>query len=454
MLFNSLSFALLLGLTILLHRFSTYPGWVLLGASAVFYCFAGIFDSTLFVLVITANWLLTLWDSQYRLHVAVAFNIGLLAGIKYWDFLFGGAGLSGSYVDVTLPLGISFYTFQILAYQIDLARGDTKPASSLPQFATFVAFFPQLIAGPIVRAKQLLPQIERIFTGRRRRLRLLSLALGLILLGLTKKVVFADSLAPIVDELFVAPLESVFDAWLAAYLFAFQIYFDFSGYSDIAVGAAYLVGIRLPFNFATPYISTGPREFWQRWHITLSQWIRDYLYVPLGGSRGHPAWNFVVLLLVMSLAGLWHGASLTFALWGTGWGLYIAFARLASRAGISLHPLVRWLPHMAAVTVLWVLFRTPGFDAALSHIAAMFGCAELPFIIPPGPGEASLWMVVVGSIALMGLHAGEWQLRMPATILVLRRLNSPLVWGLFTGIALLIVMLPSEVTNPFIYFRF
>ncbi|MGE0611942.1 MAG: MBOAT family protein [Hyphomicrobiales bacterium] len=453
MLFNSVPFLALVTATFGAVRLMPGIGWLVLLASAIFYGFAGPRDSLLFLAMIAANWAVSFAPPRARLWLAALVNIGVLAFLKYRDFLTGGEATAGSFVDVALPLGISFYTFQMMAYHVDLARGVTRRASGLPQFATFVAFFPQLIAGPIVRAHQLLPQVERLFAGYRRRLRLLTFGLGLICLGLIKKIVFADSLAPIVDDLFAMPPDSVFDAWLAAWLFGFQIYFDFSGYSDIGVGAAYLLGIRLPFNFATPYLSAGPREFWQRWHITLSEWIRDYLYIPLGGSRGGALRSTAVLLAVMALAGLWHGANLTFLVWGAAWGAYIAMTRLVPDR-MRLPGWISWFPHMLVVMALWVFFRAPGIEAALNHLGAMSGLSGLPLFQTVEVGSAGLGLAASGCAALMLLHAGEYFLRRTEMIAVLRRVNGPVAWSFLATVSVLLVLLPHGESNPFIYFRF
>jgi D-alanyl-lipoteichoic acid acyltransferase DltB (MBOAT superfamily) len=294
-----------------------------------------------------------------RIAAAVILNIGLIGYFKYRNLLLGDAGQSGSYIDTALPLGISFYSLQALAYHVDVVRKISGPARSFSRVLPVQAFFPQLIAGPIVRAPQVLPQIQRLFDGRPRRHRLLAFGFGLIVLGLAKKVLLADSLAPTVDEIFTARPETAYRAWLGAVLFTFQIYFDFSGYSDIAIGSAYLLGIRLPWNFRTPYMSTSPRAFWQRWHISLSTWIRDYLYIPLGGGRGNPLRAAAVLIGTMALAGLWHGAKLH--LHRLGGRVGPVHSRRAGPAPVNVPAQLTWLVHMLVVILLWVIFRSPNW---------------------------------------------------------------------------------------------
>jgi len=341
MYFNTLEYYGFFLVTWLLARHAPKPALVLLFASVAFYVVAGWFDTALIAGLIGVNWLLIRFvaDGRTRVTLAVAVNIGVLVAVKYRVFLAGDPGADQmTYIAAVLPLGVSFYTFQLLAYQVDAVRDPALRERGVGPFALFVIFFPQLIAGPIVRAQQLLPQIRRLFAGNRRRLRLYSYGLGLCALGLGKKIILADSLGPIVDDIFVLGPATMAEAWTGAWLFTFQIYFDFSGYSDIAIGCAYLLGIRLPLNFRTPYLSTSPREFWQRWHITLSTWIRDYLYIPLGGGKGSMARQLSILLLVMGAAGLWHGASWASQNSVQGFTLQATEVRLA----VEFEDLIEW----------------------------------------------------------------------------------------------------------------
>lgn len=460
MYFNTLSYLAFFLTTWLVVRYTRRPAAVLLVASALFYVAAGWFDTALIATLVTCNWLLIrlIANPKRRIIAAVIVNIGVLAAVKYRVFLLGDFGADQmSYIDTMLPLGISFYTFQLLAYQVDAARDPSLREERFAPFTLFVVFFPQLIAGPIVRARELLPQLQRLFRGERRRLRLHSYALGLCALGLTKKIVFADSLAPIVDDIFFLGPQTTAEAWTGAWLFTFQIYFDFSGYSDIALGCAYLLGIRLPRNFQTPYLSTSPREFWQRWHITLSRWIRDYLYIPLGGGRGSRGRQFIILLCVMGLAGLWHGANATFVAWGLLWGVYIALHRLAltliDRHACPATLLTRWpvrvaayVGHLFIVVCLWVFFRAENFAVAKAYFAVMFSA-------PHAPGTGS-GLVFAGAVALLLLHRLEAWRPSAATGIRARRWNNPLTWGFLAGVCLWLVLLPSYTQNPFIYFRF
>jgi alginate O-acetyltransferase complex protein AlgI len=450
--FNSLAYVLLLTVSGAWMAFLPWPALALIVASLVFYAVAGLFDTAVFLGAVTLNWLIQarLSANRWRIAAAVILNIGLIGYFKYRNLLLGDAGQSGSYIDTALPLGISFYSLQALAYHVDVVRKISGPARSFREFFLFKAFFPQLIAGPIVRAPQVLPQIQRLFDGRPRRHRLLAFGFGLIVLGLAKKVLLADSLAPTVDEIFTARPETAYRAWLGAVLFTFQIYFDFSGYSDIAIGSAYLLGIRLPWNFRTPYMSTSPRAFWQRWHISLSTWIRDYLYIPLGGGRGNPLRAAAVLIGTMALAGLWHGANYTFIVWGAGWGLYILVVRALPPVNVPAQ--LTWLVHMLVVILLWVIFRSPNLGYALGYLETMFSFrGGLPAAVDDA---APVVQVAAGVAALFALHWAEWRLQHRGVLFALRRIDGPLLRGLFAGLAVLLVLLPTYNVNPFIYFRF
>lgn len=458
MLFNSLAYFLLVGFTRIGQIINVWPAWFMILGSIIFYAFAGPLDMGVFVASVILNWLITIGikKDHLRIIVAVIFNIGLLFFFKYQGFFLSILGPSTienrSYIDLSLPLGISFYTFQILAYHIDVVKNETKKASSFSRFFLFISFFPQLVAGPIVRAKELLPQIERLFEGKRRKVYLYSFGISLFTFGLFKKVFLADSIAPHVDEIFLFGPQDAYWAWLGAFLFSFQIYCDFSGYSDMAIGSAFLLGIKLPLNFKTPYLSAGPRDFWQRWHITLSTWIRDYLYIPLGGSRGGAIKAAFVLILTMSLAGLWHGADFTFVLWGFCWGIYIYMARFAPK----LPSIVTIIPHFILITLLWVLFRSPDMSVALDYYSIMFGLNEGKVIDGAFFNERALFLpLLLFTGVLYGFHILENKMYSSATLYRLKKIQGPYFAGFIFALALGILLLQMQTNaNPFIYFRF
>jgi D-alanyl-lipoteichoic acid acyltransferase DltB (MBOAT superfamily) len=317
------------------------------------------------------------------LAASVIVNLGVLCTFKYFNFfvdsfvdLLAAMGIEsdGTHLEVLLPVGISFYTFQTLSYTIDVYRRKMAPTNRYFEYLLFVSFFPQLVAGPIVRASHLLPQIGRIpkLTAEAG-----SRALFLIGIGLIKKIAIADFLGShMVDRVFSNPeMYSSIETLLGVYAYAFQIYADFSAYSDIAIGSAALLGFQIPLNFNAPYRAADLREFWQRWHISLSTWLRDYLYIPLGGSRRGGARTYLNLMTTMLLGGLWHGAALTFIAWGAMHGLALVVTRLLQRfrgrkrVWGSARRAVGVLVTFHLVCAAWVFFRAPDFSRA----AAVFG---------------------------------------------------------------------------------
>jgi len=451
--YDTLYFALFLAVTWAAFAVLPWHGPVLLAASIAFYAVAGIRDSALAATVILVNYgfqFLILRNRRW-LYPALVFNIGVLAYFKYRVFLETAAGLD-VFQHLVIPLGISFYIFQLSAFLIDLSRGRAQPFYSLPRFALFKLFFGQLVAGPIMRWRQFGPQIHRLFDGTLPPRRLIGIALGLCLVGLVKKVVFADSLAPIVETIFHNGPRDAAAAWLGIFLFSSQVYFDFSGYSDIALGLGYLFGLRLAVNFRQPFAALTPQDFWRRWHITLSFWIRDYLFTPLARLKRSRAWQEIALVIALALAGLWHGANWTFIVWGVGWGLAIL---LWHAVGHHLSPLgkAQWPLTFGIWLVLLVFFRSSDVAAALRYIATMFdgrsaGTAPLP---DDGAGGA---LIALGCGGLMALHWTEGYLHTQRTVLLMRRLEGPLLRALLAGLAFWLLLLPKVQENPFIYFRF
>ncbi len=320
-----------------------------------------------------------------RQKAALAFsiitNLALLGFFKYFNFFAGnfiaaaaalGLPVPASLFRVILPFGISFYTFQSMSYTIDVYRGKTSATRSFVDFACFVTMFPQLIAGPIVRYKEIAAQlVERYISFE-------DFAYGVrrFVTGLAKKVIIANNIAAVADKIFAIPSGGLTPgvAWLGAVSFTLQIYFDFSGYSDMAIGLGRMLGFRLPENFNYPYISKSFREYWTRWHITLATWFRDYLYFPLGGSRVSLPRTYINLFIVFFLCGLWHGASWTFVIWGLGHGVLMFFERLGF--GKILERIWAPLSHayfLLFTLVLKVLFRSESFGQAASFISAMAG---------------------------------------------------------------------------------
>jgi alginate O-acetyltransferase complex protein AlgI len=302
------------------------------------------------------------------LTVALTFNLGLLAFFKYAGLLAGVAG-------IILPLGISFFTFQQIMFQVDTFRGEA-PAAGFLDYACFVAFFPHLIAGPIVRPTEIIPQFSKLQPGLGWRQNLAG-GLEIFLLGLAKKLVLADGLARFADPGFAAagrgaPL-SLVEAWTALLAYALQIYFDFSGYSDMAIGLAQMFGIKFPLNFNSPYQARDISDFWRRWNMTLSGFLRVYLYIPLGGNRHGEARRIINLMVTMLLGGLWHGAALRFVLWGGLHGMFLVLHGWWRRLGLKMPALVSWMLTLFAVNLAWVPFRATSFAAAMEMYRGLFG---------------------------------------------------------------------------------
>lgn len=456
--FDSPVFFVLFVMTFVVSRqFPRFNGGILLAASLLFYSVAGIFDVAIAALVVLGNYALSFAVARNRrrwLWPTILTNLAVLAFFKYRGFFFPGLATEVRDFfqgEILIPLGISFYVFQAIAYQVDLARGHAALIRSPANFALFKLFFSQMIAGPIVRANKLAPQVARSFAGGMRGRKLWVLGLSLCVLGLIKKVVLADSLSPHVDNLFLLGPADVYSAWVGAAAFAFQIYFDFSGYSDIAVGTAYLLGFRLPINFRQPYLASDPSDFWQRWHITLSTWIRDYLYIPLGGNKGNVLRQFIVLFATMGLAGLWHGANWTFVCWGLLWGAYVGLWRLGKPLLDRLGPF-RWFLHIVAVLVLWVFFRARSLSEAITFIGGMFGNPVGTFAAAASASQAVL--ITCGLLLLLLSQRGEAWLFRRDTIRHMRRIDHPVIWGVLIAIAFWLVAFPKSLINPFIYFRF
>ncbi len=387
-------------------------------------------------------------------------NLGILFTFKYLDFFAAsaaallealGATASWTTLHLALPVGISFFTFQSMSYTIDVYRRELAPHRSPLDFALFVAFFPQLVAGPIVRARDFLPQLRE-----RPRLSAVPVraCLTLFWIGFFKKACVADNLALWIDPVYAEPAAHTAGALVgAAWLYAVQIYCDFSGYSDMAIATAGLLGYRLPRNFAAPAFSVSVTEFWRRWHISLSSWLRDYLYIPLGGNRRGAGRTRLNLMATMLLGGLWHGAAWTFLLWGALHGLALILHRVwrelvgTRRAPGRLRPLAR-LAAMA-LTAWWVVFAFVFFRAESLPDAAVAARAFVTFASPGSAGlPASPWPVLA---LLIAVHALCWRLRPEERVEALPPAAFAPAYGLAWSLALLWIPLEAR---PFIYFQF
>jgi alginate O-acetyltransferase complex protein AlgI len=392
MIFNSLQFALFLPVFLLLFyaicRYQRPRDLLLLIGSYFFYMswywqYAGLIALSTLVDYFIGRKMAVEENAAKRkglLIVSLVVNLGILATFKYYNFFyessqitlaFFGVDIPPSYLNVLLPVGISFYTFQTLSYTIDVYRGKLKPEPSFVKFAVFVSFFPQLVAGPIVRAKDFIPQINlpTKITAQD-----WELGLKMIFLGLFKKIIIADSLAYLaVDAIFDNPAAySSFDLLIGLYAYTFQIYCDFSGYSDIAIGVALLLGFRLPINFNRPYLAQSPSDFWKRWHISLSSWLRDYLYISLGGNRFGAFFTYRNLIITMVLGGLWHGAALNFVLWGAFHGVILILTRnVMIETEFNMKMVTKIFINFHLIVFSWLLFRMTSMDNFIGFISGM-----------------------------------------------------------------------------------
>jgi alginate O-acetyltransferase complex protein AlgI len=445
--------------------------WLLLAASVFFYTSWSRWLALLVVGSATLDYALALaldassGPRRRRLLLAVSLtvNLAVLALFKYLNFFLqslhdalAAAGVSGPFplLDLLAPIGISFYTFEAVSYTVDVYRRRVRAERNLGHFLLFILFFPHLVAGPIVRARDFLPQVRR-----RKRWDWLRMQVGVqyLLVGLFKKMVVADRLALYADPVFRSPeAYGSVAVWLATLAYALQIYCDFSGYSDMAVGSAHLLGYRLARNFDLPYLAANVTEFWRRWHISLSSWLRDYLFIPLGGSRGTTWRTCRNLLLTMALGGLWHGASWHFVLWGLVHGTLLVIHR-GLRALLQTRPrldsLLRSGPGTVfrvgltflTVALCWVLFRAPTASAAL----AVYARLAAPHVGLPSAGALRplLGLLALGALAHLVAQAGRkraWAQRLPA----------PAVGLAYAALLVLAEVLAPGANNAFIYFQF
>ena len=462
MLFNSTEFALFLVVALFVYHgllarasWRVRTSWLVV-ASYNFYMSWNPFFGLLLLASTTIDFFVGLGLERTRapvarrvlLTVSLGFNLGMLGWFKYGEFaaqnlvwLLGRPAPTP--LDVLLPVGISFYTFESLSYTIDVWRGEPACRRFL-DFALFLSFFPHLVAGPIVRPRAFLPQLDRVpaVTGPR-----VEAALARIAQGLVKKVLLADILGVYVDRVWRDPGALLGgNILLAFYAYPFQIYFDFSGYTDIALGLAELFGFSLPENFARPYLATNPREFWQRWHISLSTWLRDYLYVPLGGNRGQSWRTYLNLFLTMLLGGLWHGAAWNFVCWGGYHGVLLAGHRLfrdrrpAAPGGVRTWGARLLTFHL--VTFGWVLFRAPSLVDARVAVA---GLGRPGMLLIRDATEAAI-LVGVGVIMHLLPPAGrlrEHFVRLPA-----------LAQGAAYALVAIAFFCLAPASERFIYFQF
>lgn len=471
MVFNSLTFVVFFAIVLLVHNLPL--AWTtrkvnLLIASYLFYAAW----NPPFVILLWVSTVVDWYAAQKLVHaerpaarrawmlLSVVVNLGMLFYFKYGTFLMenfiAAMGMIGIVYqapafDIVLPVGISFYTFATLSYTLDVYLRRAAPAKNFLDYALFVTFFPHLVAGPIMRPTELVPQFAE---PRRATANMLFFGLALMTLGMFQKVVLADSfLGPAAERIFDRPgAPGMLDAWMGTLAFSGQIFCDFAGYSTTAIGAALCLGFAMPDNFRFPYAAVGFSDFWKRWHITLSSWLRDYLYIPLGGNRHGEARTYLALMVTMLLGGLWHGASWTFVVWGGLHGLYLGVERaLRGRfAGYRPGPLAMFglaLLTYTLVNVTWVFFRAQSFGSAWSILGGMAGMnAGAKPILHTG-------QLVMTGVIISSIFAVHWSMRSTTLENVLARVP-PILIALTWGLMAFAIIIAQGAGDAFIYFQF
>ena len=393
--------------------------------------------------------------SKLFLTASVALSLALLAYCKYADFFLSSVnavtGLSFKLLHVTLPIGISFYTFQILSYVVDVYRGEVPAQKSFLKLGTYIAMFPQLIAGPIVRYADIAPQLD----SRQTTLEDVSSGACRFVIGLSKKVLLANVLYGLVTAFQQSQDLSVLYFWLYAVSFALQLYFDFSGYSDMAIGLGRIFGFRFQENFNYPYISGSITEFWRRWHISLGSWFRDYVYIPLGGNRVSKSKWLRIILVVWMLTGLWHGASWNFVLWGLGFAVLLVAEKLVYGRLLQRTHVLKHVYTLLLVTLSFVLFNADSVSEAVSQLGAMFGAGGLPLVSTEGvyylkSYAGTFLFAAIGATPLVSNAISRFgKTRFGAQALTVLQ---PLV--MLALLAACTAFLVDGSFNPFLYFRF
>jgi D-alanyl-lipoteichoic acid acyltransferase DltB (MBOAT superfamily) len=469
--FDSFTFIVFFGVALIVYNALAdwrVRKWFLLAASYVFYAAWNPYFLFLLIGSTTLDW----WIAQridaaepprnrkVWISITLIVNLGVLALFKYNGFMLDNLAAALALVgvhyvparfNIVLPIGISFYTFHSLSYCIDIYRRRFAPTRNWRDYALYVAFFPQLVAGPITRFPQMRPQIE---SPRKTSSNELGLGCSLLILGLFEKNVLADSIfAPVADSFFNAVATSgSATAWSGVLAFAGQIFCDFAGYSTCAIGTALAFGFQLPINFRFPYAAVGFSDFWRRWHISLSTWLRDYLYISLGGNRRGEFRTYINLMLTMLIGGLWHGAAWTFVIWGGLHGIYLAVER-AIRERVpnrTASPPMKFLYGMVTlffVIVAWVWFRSPDVATASNVFATMFAATGVGHLAGFGAAQK---LAIAAFVFVVAVH---WLMRDRDLIADTQRIPRPLL-GAALGLLLALVVLSPGDNHAFIYFQF
>ncbi len=443
-----------------------YKNYLLLAASLVFYAWGELCYLWLLTVSIIANYFFGIYLARNKkliLSVAIFFNLALLAYFKYAYFIIEIIAkffphinniITQSLLPQRLPIGISFFTFHAISYLVDIYRGKCRAQKNLSDLALYIAFFPQLIAGPIVRYNM----IEKYLSKRFHSTAAVSYGIRRFIIGLAKKVIIANSLGEVADAIFSSHIDAInpYLAWVGIICYSLQIYFDFSGYSDMALGLARIFGFRFPENFNYPYISKSIKEFWRRWHMSLSAWFRDYLYIPLGGNKCSLKKQYFNLILVFFLCGLWHGASMNFVFWGLFHGFFLVFERLKI-ARIFFEKTPDFIQHFYTIFIVmigWVFFRSPDLAYAFDYINLMFSQKEQIVISSKIANLInSHYNIAVLMLAILGFSP----VIKNYSIKIIRK-NKFTLWFFDFFLILIfifvIIRLSASTYNPFIYFQF
>jgi alginate O-acetyltransferase complex protein AlgI len=393
---------------------------------------------------------------RWALAVAVAGNLLLLGIFKYANFITANLttllhplGARSFATNIALPLGISFFTFHCLSYIIDVYRRRFRANRNPIDIALYISLFPQLVAGPIVRYKTVARQLD----ARRFTLGRASVGARIFIIGLAQKVLVADVVAPLVQVAFdTDPHRSMAEAWIGLISYTVQIYFDFAGYSNMAIGLGIVLGFTFPRNFRMPYTSLSITEFWRRWHMSLSSWLRDYLYIPLGGNRGGNAQTYRNLIMVFLLCGLWHGANWTFVLWGAWHGGFLVIERLGLGSALARIPTpARWAYALLAVMGGWVLFRSAELSGAIGYFASLFGrdgVGEISFDMHDALNDRAIMTLIIGCVLAI---APRWPAKWSAPFFVRAPADIALTFAL---LIFSMITVAAGAYSPFLYFRF
>ena len=428
---------------------------VLLAASLLFYAWGEPKNVLLMLLSIAVNYICGRLLGKYEgnvkarravLIVSLVFNLGMLFFFKYFNFVTGGI-----FTEIALPIGISFFTFQIMSYTIDVYLGNVPPQKDPAKLALYISLFPQLIAGPIVRYID----VEKELTYRECTAEKTAKGMIRFSMGLAKKVIISNTVALVADTIFMidSGLVSV-TAWAGVICYALQIYFDFSGYSDMAIGMGHMFGFNFLENFNYPYISSSVQEFWRRWHISLSSWFRDYLYIPLGGNRKGLGRTYLNLFIVFAATGFWHGASWNFLVWGLFHGLFMIIERLGFGKILKKLPkIVGWLYTMLVVLIGWVFFRAETLTDAFEYLGAMFSFSGGLVNAAAQFSNLSFFIAIIAIILCVPVYPFVKK-KAEATVIGARVFMAAETVLMAVLIVLSVIFLTGSDYNPFIYFRF